>query len=177
MQIAPAGAAHHVAIAELNRAAFGGEDECNLISRLRQDGLALVELVMLNEGIVGHVLFSRLAVEMDGQAVSAAALAPVCVRKDYQGRGIAAQLIQRGLAALREQGCQAVIVLGHPSYYPQFGFSAPLARKLAAPFNGHAFMALELVPNALAGRTGSVSYPSAFGVVQKSCDLHHSSSG
>jgi putative acetyltransferase len=97
---------------------------------------------------------------MDGKAVSAAALAPVCVRKDYQRRGIAAQLIQHGLAALRERGCQAVDVLGHPSYYPQFGFSALLARKLAAPFDGDAFMALELVPNALAGCAGSVSYPS-----------------
>ena len=57
-----------------------------------------------------------------------------------------------------------MIVLGHPGYYPRFGFSAALARNLASPFSGEAFMALELVPGALAGKRGSVSYPAAFGL-------------
>ena len=57
-----------------------------------------------------------------------------------------------------------MVVLGHVRYYPRFGFSAELARKLASPFPGEAFMALELVPGALAGRAGSVRYPAAFGI-------------
>jgi putative acetyltransferase len=64
----------------------------------------------------------------------------------------------------RERGYEAVIVLGHPDYYPRFGFSAALTEPLTAPFHGKVFMGLELVPGSLSGRTGSVKYPEAFGV-------------
>ena len=70
-------------------------------------------------------------------------------------------LIHAGLHQCRELGIDAVVVLGHPAYYPRFGFSATLAQRLAAPYAGPAFMALELVPNCLAGG-GSVHYPAAF---------------
>jgi putative acetyltransferase len=91
-------------------------------------------------------------------------LVPLAVRPDRQGRGIGSRLVAAGLALLRERGWAAVVVLGHARYYPRFGFSAELARKLASPFPGEAFMALELVPGALAGGAGSVGYPAAFGV-------------
>jgi putative acetyltransferase len=99
--------------------------------------------------------------------VMAASLAPMSVRAYRQREGIGAALIRKGLEALLAQGCEAAIVLGHSGYYPRFGFSAALARKLAAPFNGENFMALELTPGSLAGNAGSVSYPSAFGLVRK----------
>ena len=73
-------------------------------------------------------------------------------------------LVRAGLDAVREAGYQAVIVLGHPEYYPRFGFSPDLAEKLASAFSGNAFMALELVPGALRGTHGKVTYPAAFGV-------------
>ena len=167
--IVPANAAYHLPIAELNRAAFGSDAEGNLISRLRENGMVLVELVALDEAeIIGHILFGRLVVEVDGRVLVAASLAPMAVREDRRRQGIGAQLILRGLASLRARGCEAVFVLGHPSYYPRFGRSAALANKLAAPFRGDAFMALALVPGALAGHVGSVSYPSVFGLVRNS---------
>jgi putative acetyltransferase len=55
-----------------------------------------------------------------------------------------------------------VIVVGHPSYYPRFGFSAALAAPLKSPWNGTAFMALELEPVTLNGVDGEVVYPGAF---------------
>lgn len=58
-----------------------------------------------------------------------------------------------------------MIVLGHPGYYPRFGFSAAQARHLEAPYSGEAFMALALRPDALDGRRGRVVYPSAFSIV------------
>jgi putative acetyltransferase len=76
----------------------------------------------------------------------AASLAPMSVQADRQREGIGAALIREGVQALLAQGCQAVIVLGHPGYYPGFGLSAALARKLTAPFKGETFMALELTP-------------------------------
>lgn len=114
--------------------------------------------------ILGHILFSPLDLEIDGTPMPAAALAPISVRPDRQGQGIGGQLIEAGLEACRAAGIAAVVVLGHPGYYPRFGFSAALARKLHAPFSGDAFMALELIPDALAGRAGSVRYAPAFGL-------------
>jgi putative acetyltransferase len=163
MEIVEAAATHRTAIAALNRAAFGGDAEPQLVSRLREEGAGLVELAALDRGeVIGHILFSQLTVEIDGRAVKAAALAPMAVRPDRQREGVGSELIRQGVEALRISGCEAVFVLGHPAYYRRFGFSAALARKFAAPFTGEAFMAIELIPGALAGNAGSVSYPAAF---------------
>lgn len=164
MRIVAEAPAHAAAVAALNRAAFGGDDEAALVERLHHDGLVVVSLVAVEGGdVVGHILFSDLAVEMDGRPVAAVALAPLAVRPDRQRRGIGGQLIREGLRRIRDKGRTAVIVLGHPDYYRRFGFSGTLASRLRAPFAGPAFMALDLVPGALAGRTGSVRYPAAFG--------------
>ena len=104
-----------------------------------------------------------LRAEMDGRTIRAAALAPMAVQPDLQNQGIGSKLVEEGLKVVRERAFDGVIVLGHSAYYPRFGFSAELARRLAAPFSGEAFMALELVPGALDGSMGSVSYPAAFG--------------
>lgn len=153
------------AIVGLNRAAFGGEDEVGIVARLRRDGLVAVELVAEGDGVViGHILLSWLPTSMDGRAVKALALAPVAVLPGYQRQGIGGRLIEAALEQARRHGAEAVIVLGHPGYYPRFGFSAALASRLVSPFSGEAFMALELVPGALAGEAGSVTYPPAFGV-------------
>lgn len=153
------------AIAALNRAAFGGGEEVGIVERLRRDGLVAVELVAeQDDAIIGHILLSWLPTVMDGRSVKALALAPMAVRPGLQKQGIGGRLIVAALGEARAVGAEAVIVLGHPGYYPRFGFSAALAQNLASPFSGEAFMALELVPGALAGKQGSVSYPSAFGL-------------
>ena len=168
MKIVEAAGTHHMAIATLNRAEFGGDEEIQLILRLRREGLRLVELVALDRGeVVGHILFSRLAVEIDGRAVMAASLAPVAVRADRQREGVGSALVREGLESVRALGCEAVFVLGHPAYYRRFGFSAVLASKFMAPFKGGAFMAMELTHGSLAGHEGSVSYPAAFSLVDK----------
>jgi putative acetyltransferase len=151
------------AIAALNHAAFGGEEEVEIIARLRHDGLVALSLVDRDaDAIVGHVLFSDLDVVVDGRPIRAVALAPMAVTPARQRQGIGSRLVRQGLSTLKDHGYEAVIVLGHPGYYPRFGFSAALAAKLAAPFSGPAFMALELKPGALAGARGAVRYPRAF---------------
>jgi putative acetyltransferase len=165
MRIRPETADDSPAVAGLNRDAFGGPCEADLIERLHGEGLAAVSLVAVEDGtIVGHILFSDLSVELDGRSVRAVALAPMCVRSDRQRRGTGSALVRAGLDAVRKAGYQAVIVLGHPEYYPRFGFSSELAEKLVSPFPGNAFMALELVPGALRGTHGKVTYPATFGV-------------
>ena len=152
-------------IAEITRAAFGGEYEVGLIEKLRGARLVALSLVAVEEGsAIGHVLFSELQVEVNGRKVKTVALAPVAVRPDRQRLGIGSKLIESGLKFVRNRGYEAVIVLGHPNFYPRFGFSAALTASLNAPFSGKAFMGLELAPGSLSGNNGSVIYPDAFGV-------------
>lgn len=152
-------------VSRLNREAFGGDLEGEIVARLhREDRIAVALVAEADGAILGHIVFSWLPTEIDGRAVRAVALAPMAVRPDRQRRGIGSQLVAAGLEATRKLGAEAVIVVGHPGYYPRFGFSASLAAKLASPFSGHAFMALELVPGVLAGAIGAVRYPAAFGI-------------
>jgi len=118
----------------------------------------------LDRGIVGHILFSRMAIESPGGPVAAVALAPVAVLPGYQRRGIGGRLIRHGLELLRERGEEIVLVLGHPDYYPRFGFSGEKASDLEHPFPPEAFLAIELAPNALDGIRGKVKYAAAFGI-------------
>jgi len=157
--------AERAVIRSINEAAFGGPDEADLVDQLRAAGDALLSLVAeLENRIVGHILFSRMWIETPGGLVSAVALAPMAVLPEYQRRGIGGRLIRYGLDWLRGRGEKIVIVVGHPHYYPRFGFSSEKARSLESPFPAEAFMAMELSPGALKGIRGRVIYPAAFGL-------------
>lgn len=153
----------YTAIASLHRAAFGGDYEADLVEALRRDALVLVSLVCVeDETVVGHVMLSRLRLEVGGRDVAAASLAPLAVAPGFQRKGYGSSLVKGGIEAVRAVGGEAIIVLGHPDYYRRFGFSADLTRNLIAPFRGPAFMGLELSPGVLEGREGLVTYPPAF---------------
>lgn len=158
-------ASDHATIRDINKAAFEGDDEADLVDQLRSDGAVVASLVAVENGdVVGHILFSDLSIETADGAIGAAALAPMAVRPDRQRHGIGSALVRQGLLVCGERGIGAVVVLGHPNYYPRFGFSAELTRNLKAPFSGDAFMALELTPGILAAGPGTVRYASAFGI-------------
>jgi putative acetyltransferase len=155
------------AIREVNDLAFGTPEEAELVDRLRSDGLVLASLVACDGGeVVGHILFSVLPIGTAGRTIRGAALAPMAVRPGRQRQGLGSALVRQGLEACRALGVEAVVVLGHPAYYPRFGFSAGMARHLEAPFSGPAFMALELTPGVLDGVSGRVRYPPAFGLTE-----------
>jgi putative acetyltransferase len=105
-----------------------------------------------------------MSIETPTGAVAAVALAPMAVLPGYQRQGIGGRLIRYGLDKLRGLGERVVIVVGHPGYYPRFGFSTERARSLENPFPPDAFMALELSPGALDFIRGRVRYPHAFGL-------------
>jgi putative acetyltransferase len=121
----------------------------------------LAELVAeCGDGVAGHVLFSRMATKPPRLF---AGLGPIAVRPELQNRGVGAELCRAGLARMRELGVEAVVVLGHPAYYPRFGFSPEAAAKLRSAYAGNpAFMALALKPGALDAPL-EVAYPAAFG--------------
>jgi putative acetyltransferase len=158
-------AADHEAVRDVNRLAFGRDDEAGIVAALRAGGHSRVSLVAEADGrVVGHVLFSDLPILTDGGTVAALSLAPMAVLPEFQRRGVGSALVREGLEVCRAAGHRIVVVLGHPAFYPRFGFSAGLAEPLANPFHGgEAWMAVELVPGALGGVTGWVRYPPPFG--------------
>lgn len=156
--------ADHAAIREINEAAFAQPDEARLIEALRAAGDVMFELVAEAEGaVVGHILFSRLWAD---RTELIAALAPMAVHPHHQRKGLGGRLIETGVETCREFGAHAVMVLGHPDYYPRFGFSAEAASKVSSRYSGSpAFMALELERGALA-EPMFVAYPDAFSEVE-----------
>src|SRR5262245_34040539 len=126
------------AIRHVHEAAFRGSAEGRLVDALRGAGLVSPEasLVAVAAGgeVVGHVLFSAIALEVDGRDVPAAALAPLAVLPACQRAGVGTRLVREGLVRLPALGYRAVIVVGDHAYYVRFGFSQALAAPLASPY-------------------------------------------
>jgi putative acetyltransferase len=153
------------AIRAVNQQAFGQEDEARLVDALRDGGYLRLSLVAeIDDQVIGHILFSDLPIVTVPGTIPALALAPLAVLPNFQRQGIGSELVRQGLDLCRIQGHGIVIVLGHPEFYPRFGFSADLAQPLHSPFSGDVWMATELVPGALMGVTGKVVYPEPFGL-------------
>jgi putative acetyltransferase len=150
----------HDAIACIVEAAFKQPDEARLIERLRADGDVLLELVAERDGeLAGHILYSRLWAD---RAELYAALAPLAVTPAVQNDGLGSALVRRGQEAAKAFGAHGVLVLGHPTYYPRFGFSREAAAKVVSPYSASpAFMAAELEPGAFDAPL-TVAYPEAF---------------
>jgi putative acetyltransferase len=180
-----------VAIRQIHRLAFKGDAEAEMVDAIRAADAAVLSLVAEETAtdpataadaagsgaeagsgagaggghLVGHVLFTRVTVTTaDGNEVDLLGLAPVGVLPSCQDRGIGTMLIEAGLEQLRAEAHPAVVVLGHPSYYPRFGFvpasSFGLRWEKDAP--DEAFMALELSAGALAGIRGVVRFRPEF---------------
>jgi putative acetyltransferase len=107
------------AIRAVNLEAFGQADEGRIVDALRANGAATLSLVAVDNGtVVGHIMFSPLSVG----AVQGAGLGPMAVRPTQQRQGIGSRLVEAGVARLRASGCPFIVVLGHPEFYPRFGF-------------------------------------------------------
>jgi putative acetyltransferase len=125
--------------------------------------VTIASLVALDgHRIVGHALFSTVRIDSDVSPALVASLAPVAVLPECQRRGTGTSLVRAGLEACKAARYPAVIVVGHPSYYPRFGFTAAAVAHLGSPYAGDAFMGLDLEPGFLASSRGAVRYPDAF---------------
>ncbi len=151
---------HHVV-----HQAFGQAAEANLVDALRRNGKAKISLVAEDNGrVIGHILFSE--VTLEGQ-LTGIGLAPMAVSPERQNEGIGSRLVEEGLKRCREAGYLFAVVLGHPEFYPRFGFVRASLFGLKSEYNvrDEAFMALELAKGSLAGFAGMVKYQPEFNEV------------
>jgi putative acetyltransferase len=155
------------AVRRANDRAFGRPEEGAVVDLLRDACPDAVSLVADESGeILGHVLFSPVLVTREGKVIrEGMGLAPLAVVPERQRQGIGSMLVRAGIDAMRERSGPFVIVLGHPSYYPRFGFMRASTRALVSQWNGtpdEAFMLLVLDECAMAGVSGVASYRNEF---------------
>ncbi len=135
---------------------FPTEAEANLVRQLRRDGDTAFSFVALSsDAVVGHVVFSRLVAPK-----GCLALAPVAVTASWRRQGIAAALIEAGIARAKEHGTAMLVVLGDPAYYRRFGFREQTVRGMTSPYAGANLMGLTLALNSTPG--GAIVHPPAF---------------
>ncbi|MHB8059884.1 MAG: GNAT family N-acetyltransferase [Gaiellaceae bacterium] len=149
----------------VNEQAFGQPAEAGVVDKLREVCDGYLALVADDDGIVGQIVFTPAAVEGPGRTVVGMGLAPLAVTPDRQRQGIGSTLTRRGLEMLRKRDCPFVIVLGHPEYYPRFGFERASLHGLSCQWEGipdEAFMVLILDAAAMEGVSGVARYRDEF---------------
>jgi putative acetyltransferase len=149
----------------VNEQAFGRENESELIEKLRNHGVLTISLVAVQDGeVVGHIAFSPVVIESGLSSFEAISLGPLAVLPAYQRKGIGSQMVRSGLEECRRLGHEIIVVLGHPDYYPRFGFIPAKTEGIDCEFEApdEAWMILELRKGALAGRRGIVKFRPEF---------------
>ncbi len=152
------------AIRAVNLAAFPTAFEADLVDRLRSSAKPTIsQVAVVDDEIAGHIFFSPVRISKRDD-LKVMGLAPMAVRPAYQRQGIGAALIHSGLAGCQLLGYGAVVVLGHPGYYPRFGFTPADRAGLRCVYDVpvEAFMMLELHPGYLQNVQGTVTYHPAF---------------
>jgi predicted N-acetyltransferase YhbS len=154
------------AIRDIALAAFPTQAEADLVDALRADPTAWIEglsLVAANEAghPVGYALLTRCHID----TTPALCLAPCAVRPEQQRTGAGTAAIRAALAAARSLGEHHVIVLGHPAYYPRFGFTRASGHGIGLTIDvpDDALMALSL-DSGHPLPSGTVHYAAAFGI-------------
>ena len=148
----------------VNQRAFGRPDEAAIVDAVRDSPGAISLVAIDGDRVVGHILFTPVVIDGPDATIPAAGLAPMAVLPEYQRRGIGSQLVQAGLDACRAAGYDIVVVLGHPKYYPRFGFVVASTRGLTCeyPVPAEAFMVVELRAGTLSRAHGLVRYRPEF---------------
>jgi putative acetyltransferase len=153
------------AIRIVNERAFASPAEADLVDALRRNGKATISLVADDDGrVVGHILFSPVTIETNERELTGVGLAPMAVVPERQNQRIGSMLVEQGLRRCREEGHRFVVVLGHPDYYPRFGFVPANRFNIKSEYNvaDEVFMAMELQEGALQDQGGIVKYQPEF---------------
>ena len=151
----------------VNQQAFGQNGEADIVDKLRQTCPNLISLVaVLEELIVGHILFSPVTVQTKERIITGMGLAPMAVLPDFQRQGMGSRLVKAGLDVVERAHFPFIIVLGHPTYYPRFGFVPASQYGIKSEYENvpdDAFMILVFEKAALDGVSGVAKYRPEFG--------------
>ena len=153
------------AIHDVNEQAFDTDTEAVLVDSLRDAGVVTLSLVAIeDDDIVGHILFTPVTIESEHAKYDAITLGPIAVLPEYQRRGIGTRLIEQAFEQCKTLGHNIVVLIGHPEYYPRFGFVPAKPKGLTSEFEvpDEAWMVAELVDNALDGVSGEVRFQPEF---------------
>lgn len=165
LTIRPEGKEDFSVIRQINRKAFDTDAEANLIEALRKSNVPIISLVAeYNDIVIGHILFSEVSLDGHCPNIKISGLAPMAVLPEYQKKGIGSQLVIEGMKACRQTEYSAVVVLGHPQFYPHFGFEPSVNFKIKSEFDvpDEVFMIKELTKDALTNCSGTIIYHAAF---------------
>jgi len=149
----------------INTSAFETDAEANLVDALRQSDIPLISLVADEANqLIGHILFSPVSLAESGHTPAITGLAPMAVLPAWQGKGVGSRLVREGLKYCTEAGYDVVVVLGHPDYYPRFGFVPASRFNIKSEYDvpDEVFMLKELKQSALTGVKGVIQYHEAF---------------
>lgn len=152
------------AVRAVNLATFDTAAEANLVDALRDKAQPLISLVAEEDSqLVGHIVFSPVTIDSHPE-LRLMGLAPMSVAPSHQNRGIGSALVRAGLQRCSELGVGAVAVLGHPRYYPRFGFQPCVRFGIFSEYESppEAFMVMELQSGYLRGASGAVRYHAIF---------------
>lgn len=138
-----------------------------LVEKLRKSKAFIPELSLiaeLKERVVGYLLLTRITIESNTSKHDALALAPIAVLQEYQKKGVGSLLIEEAHERAKTLGYTAIVVVGHQTYYPKFGYKKAEEFSIKLPFEvpSENAMAIELVPDALKNVNGTVVYDHAF---------------
>lgn len=139
-----------------------------MVNALRDSGIPFISLVAEeDEEIVGHILFTPVELVGDDSGLKLMGLAPMAVLSKLKKKGIGSQLVKIGIENCSTQGYDAIVVLGHPEYYPKFGFVPSEKYGIKSEYDApdEAFMVLELKESSLKNKNGIIKYHAAFGSV------------
>ncbi len=154
-------------VLDVETQAFGKDEGpviAELVNGLLSDPSAMPLLSLLavnNEQAIGHILFTKAHIHSSKDSISTVILAPLAVIPDAQSQGIGGELIKEGVRLLSESGVDLVFVLGHPEYYPRFGFKPAGTLGFEAPYpipdeNANAWMVQELRPGVIGRVSGKI---------------------
>ena len=155
-------------IRKVNLQAFPGPGEADLVETLRSKKATIFSFVALcDSNITGHIMFSPVTLDPIQISIKGAGLAPVAVLPEFQRRGIGSLLIRHGIEQCKQAGYDYIALLGHPEYYPRFGFVPSVKYNIKCEYDApvEAFMILELRAGALTGHSGTVKYLPEFNEV------------
>jgi len=134
-------------------------DEHLLVHKLRTCHSFVPELNYIAEidgTIVGHIIYTKSKIVNTSGEHEMLTFGPLSTKPEYQAQGIGKALMRHTFGIAKDMGYRAVLIFGHPDYYPRVGFRRAEEFGITTPSGDvfDAFMAYPLFDGALDGITG-----------------------